>query len=110
MMGIATIAAETGVDPIMGPVLQYGFAGMCALMMGGFYVLARAGLRVWANSSEMQRVSQESMRQQLVATSSVIEKNTSALMQLADVVDGQQCEMRKLADELAHRPCLKGRE
>jgi len=103
---IAELTAQA-VDPIMGPVLQYGFAGMCALMMAGFYVLARAGLRVWANSAEAQRVSQEAMRQQLIATTSVIDRNTNAIEELSSMVDGQQCEMRKLTDELVRRPCMK---
>ena len=98
------------VETAMQPVLQYGFAGMCVILLSGFYVLARAGLRVWEKSSENQRQATDALQTQMGETRLVIVQNTAALEQLKVELKGQKTAIYELTEELVRRPCMAPRE
>lgn len=60
---------------ILQPIMQYGFAGMCAVLLG---------IVVWMVDRSDQRF--DKVLEMQKATNAVIERNTAAIANLADAV------------------------
>ena len=97
-------------DALLQPVLQAGFAGMAAVLLGMMIWLAKRFFDHAYKSRQAQGASDERMANQIQKMSDVMAENTVAVRKLAEAANGQTAELRKLAEELMTRPCLSMRD
>ena len=86
-------------DTIAAPIIQYGFAGLCAVLLA---------ILVWLVKTFAQVV--KDLHNQSVeltqTTTSVVKENTEAIREVKSVEDQQVAVLTQLKDKLLERPCL----
>jgi uncharacterized BrkB/YihY/UPF0761 family membrane protein len=79
---------QSGIGFLMSPVAQYGFAGMCVILMVFVFWLVRKVFQV------------------LAEVTSVIQANTNAITELTKLSGHDHDLLRSVHDKLLERPCL----
>lgn len=93
-------------DALLQPVLQAGFAGMAAVLLGTLIWLAKRFLDQSDKAREAQAASDARMAEQMQRTAEVISQNTVAITNLLEATNAQKAELRRMVDELLTRPCM----
>ncbi|MCE5277183.1 MAG: hypothetical protein ABFD92_16770 [Planctomycetaceae bacterium] len=75
-------------DALLQPIVQYGFAGFCAVLLGIVFWLVKRLLAV------------------LEATNAVIARNSEAISDLSSLTSDLLKLNRSLHDKLISRPCI----
>jgi len=110
-MDEATASVMVGqFDALLQPVLQAGFAGMAAVLLGIMIWLAKRVLDQADKNRTAQVDSDTRMADQVQKMSDAMAQNTLASRNLVDAMNVQTAELRKLAEELMTRPCLSMRD
>jgi hypothetical protein len=89
-------------DPLE-PIIQYGFAGMCAVLLSILVWLAKAFLNaVREHSDKLVEVTK--------TATDVVRDNSEAIREVKSVEDRQIAVIQKVHEELLKRPCLQLKE
>jgi len=78
------------VEHLLEPIVQYGFAGMCAILLGVLIWMIHRVLDAFSRNGD------------------IISANTHAINQLNGNMSEQRVEIGGLKEELYRRPCLIG--
>lgn len=75
-------------ESLLQPIVQYGFAGMCAILLGILIWMIRRVLDAFKSNGE------------------IITANTNAINTLNNNMTEQRAEIGGLKEELYRRPCM----
>jgi len=86
-------------DPLVQPIVQYGFAGLCGVLL----VILVWLIREFLTTMREQNEATVALTKQ---TTDVVRDNSEAIREVRAVEERQVEVLTKLHDELLKRPCL----
>lgn len=86
-------------SPMLTPIVQYGFAGLCAILLAIIVWLIKQLLRVLSQTNRALR----DVHEAIAAT-------TNAIVTLSERTGDELKLLRELEKQLLSRPCLSSRE
>lgn len=95
--------AETTVDLIGNPVIQWGFAGFCLILTGIIIWLIKQLLKVMGENNKVITKNTETIRDTNTAITAVINQNneqTVTIRQLREDLMSRPCQLPKLRGDL----------
>jgi hypothetical protein len=91
---VATGATEP-VSVLLNPIIQYGFAGFCGVLLG---------MEVWHVKTLIRVISEHN--QLVLSSNMVITKNTETIAEVLKSVADMALEARRVFEAMLSRPCL----
>jgi hypothetical protein len=94
-MFLATGTGTETVSILLNPIIQYGFAGFCAILLG---------MEVWHVKTLIRVITEHN--QLVISSNAVIAKNTETIAQVLQSVADMALEARRVFEVMLSRPCL----